>query len=250
MPQRIGKAARRLYTPLPNLTGNVAVMHLNFSTQAGPRERQLQRRHNNPLFVSAAPVSQQQILSAREQDQKAAQDFMLQFRELVQRVVALDQNAESDTILLIKAQLEQQYAICTGMHGDSSAVQEAAKKLIHIIGTSLRKASQTDPHALEKLLKDEEHTALHLQLCGHAIVSDILNPDEVVAENELVPNLLSESEEALQSALALFPPERIAVMVSEAKDLLGQVEAAGHSLPAAWQRLAQMEKWLHGEQPQ
>jgi hypothetical protein len=201
-------------------------MHLNFfSTQAGPRERQLQRRHNNPLFGSDNPVTQQQIQNAQQQDQKAAQDFMLQFRELVQR----------------------QYAVCTGMCGDSSAVQVAIKKLISTISTTLRNASQSDPHALEKLLEDKEHTALHLQLCSYAIVSDILNPDKVIADDELVPALLSEPEDALQSALALFPPERIAAMVTEAKGLLKQVEAAGHSLPLAWQRLSQMQNWLQSE---
>ena len=223
-------------------------MHLNFfSTQAGPRERQLQRRHNNPLFGSDNPVTQQQIQNAQQQDQKAAQDFMLQFRELVQRVVAMDKNIEGDAVLVIKAQLAQQYALCAGMYGDSSAVQVAIKKLISTISTTLRNASQNDPHALEKFLEDDEHTALHLQLCSYAIVSDILNPDKVIADDELVPALLSEPEDALQSALTLFPPERMAVMVTEAKGLLKQVEAAGHSLPLAWQRLSQMQNWLQSE---
>jgi hypothetical protein len=147
---------------------------------------------------------------------------------------------------MIKAQLEQQYAVCVGMHGDSTAIRAAIKKLVSTIGTTLRNASQSDPHALEKLQKDEEHTALHLQLSEFAIVSDILNPDEVIAENELVPSLLSESEEALQAALALFPPERIQALAEEGKALLQQTEAAGHSLPLAWQRLGQMERWLNG----
>lgn len=225
-------------------------MHLNFSTQAGPRERQLQRRHNNPLFGTRQPVTQQQIGHAQQQDRQAAQEFMLEFRELVQRALALDKSAESDAVFLIKAQLEQQFAVCTGMHGDSSALQAAIRKLVSTIGTTLRTASQNDPDALEKLQNDEQHTALHLQLCSHAIVSDILNPDAVIADNELVPTLLSESEDALQSALALFPPERIAAMAEEAKGLLQQVEAAGHSLPNAWQNLAQMENWLRSEPPQ
>ena len=97
------------------------------------------------------------------------------------------------------------------------------------------------------MLEDDEHTALHLQLCSHAIVSDILNPDKVIADDDLVPALLSEPEDALQSALTLFPPERMAVMVTEAKGLLKQVEAAGHSLPLAWQRLSQMQNWLQSE---
>lgn len=227
-------------------------MHLNFSTQPGPRERQLQRRYNNPLFgvdaiVAHQPISQAQVKQAQLDDQQAVQEFMVQFRELMQRVVALDKNIDSDAILLIKAQLEQQYALCVGMQGDSAAVQAATRKLIHTISATLRNASKGDPHALEKLKDDEEHTALHLQLCQHAIVSDILNPDEVFAESELVPSLLGESEDALQAALALFPPERVHEMAEEGKALLAKTEAAGHSLPLAWQRLGQIERWLKSE---
>lgn len=227
-------------------------MHLNFSTQPGPRERQLQRRHNNPLFgadspAGCQPISQSQVAQAQQEDRQAAQEFMVQFRELMQRVVALDKNIDSDAILLIKAQLEQQYALCVGMQGDSTAVQAATKKLISTISATLRNASQGDPHALEKLKDDEEHTALHLQMCQHVIVSDILNPDEVIAENELLPSLLGESEDALQAALALFPPERVQAIAEEGKALLGQIEAAGHSLPLAWQRLGQIERWLKSE---
>ena len=46
-----------------------------FSTQAGPRERQIQ--------------------NAQQQDQKAAQDFMLQFRELVQAVEEMTTNIQA-----------------------------------------------------------------------------------------------------------------------------------------------------------
>jgi hypothetical protein len=111
----------------------------------------------------------------------------------------------------------------------------------------LRTTSRDDPDALEKLSKDEEHTSLHLQLCDHLIVSDILNPDEIIGNNEQIPTLLNESEKDLQAALALFPPDRIKFMIEEAEILLNKIEAEGHSLPAAWQRLAQMENWLQGE---
>jgi len=175
------------------------------------------------------------------------QQFMEQFRELVQRVVTLDKNVESDVVLLLKAQLEQQYAVCTGLAGQPEALKEAIRKLIAAISSTLRAASQNDPDALEKLGKDEEHTALHLHLCDHLIVSDILNPDEIVGNDEQIPTLLNESEDALQAALALFPPERIKLMIEEAKALLNKIEAEGHSLPLAWQSLAQMESWLAGE---
>ena len=221
-------------------------MTLIFSREAGPRERQLQRKSNNPLFGAAARITQQEILSARQQDQLALRVFMEQFRELVQQAVSLDANVESDAILMLKAQLEQQYALCTGLAGQPAAMQDALKKLIKAISGTLWQASKDDPHALEKLTKDEEHTRLHLHLCDYLIVSDILNPDEIISSTEQVPTLLNETEDSLQAALALFPPEHIRVLVDDAHALLKKIEAQGHRLPAAWQSLAQMESWIQG----
>ncbi len=222
------------------------IMTLSFSSQPGPRERQLQRKLNNPLF-SAATITQAAIQAAQQQDRLAMQQFMEQFRDLVQRVVSLDQNVESDVILLLKAQLEHQYAVCTGLPGQTGAIRDAIKKLLNAISSTLRTASKDDSDALEKLSTDEAHTMLHLQLCDHLIVSDILNPDEVIRDDEQIPTLLNEPEGALQAAMALFPPERIKALIDEGKILLKKVEAEGHSLPVAWQRLAQMESWLQEE---
>lgn len=219
-------------------------MTLNFSAQPGPRERQLQRRLNNPLFGASNKITQQTIQDAQQHDQLAMQQFMEQFRDLVQRAVTLDKNVESDVILLLKVQLEHQYAVCTGLAGQPVAMLDAIKKLIDTISATLRNASKDDPLALEKLSADEAHTALHFQLCAHLIVSDILNPDELIRDDEQLPTLLNESEASLQAALALFPPERIRTLVDEGRVLLKRIEAEGHSLPQAWQRLAQMESWL------
>jgi hypothetical protein len=222
-------------------------MSLIFSEHPGPRERHLQRKLNNPLFAAADKMTQNNIYLAQQRDNEAMRAFMEQFRELVQRAVQLDKNVESKVILLLKAQLEQQYAVCTGLPGQTSAIQDAIKKLIAAISSTLRATSKDDRDALEKLERDEAHTRLHLQLCEQLIVSDMLNPDEVISDEEKIPALLNESETSLQAVLALFPPERISAMVEEAKALLKRVEAEGHSLPVAWQRLAQMESWLQGE---
>ncbi len=216
-------------------------MTFNFSSQPGPRERQLQRRLNNPLLGDTLKITDQAIRDARQHDQLAMHQFMEQFRDLVQRVVTLDKNVESDVILLLKAQLEHQYAVCTGLPGQPVALLNAIKKLINTISSTLRNASKDDPLALEKLSADEAHTALHFQLCDHLIVSDILNPDVVIRDDEQLPTLLGESEESLQAAIALFPSERITTLVDEGRVLLKRIEAEGHSLPSAWQRLAQME---------
>jgi len=218
-----------------------------FSAQPGPRERHLQRKLNNPLFSAAGTITQHDIREAQQQDQVAMQQFMEHFRELVQQAVKLDKNVESDVVLLLKAQLEQQYAVCTGLSGQPAAIQDAIKKLIAAISSTLRATSKDDPHALEKLSDDEDHTKLHLHLCDYLIVSDILNPDEIIGNDEQIPALLNEPDDALQAALALFPPERISQMIAEGQALLEKIEAEGHSLPKAWQNLAQMESWIRAE---
>jgi hypothetical protein len=220
-------------------------MMLNFSAHPGPRERQLQRKLNNPLFLARDTLTQQAIVTAQIQDQQALQQFMENFRELVQQAVTLDKNVESDVILLLKAKLEQHYAVCTGLAGETAPLKTALKKLIAAINASLRAAATQDgSDALEKIDHDEAHTALHLQLCDHLIVSDILNPDQIITPAEQIPVLLNESPEGLQAALALYPPDRLTQMVEEAVVLLKKIEMEGHNLPAAWQRLAQIEHWL------
>ncbi len=220
-------------------------MTLHFSEKPGPRERHLQRKLNNPLF-SDRVITQQALQSAQQQDMASMQQFMEQFRELVQRAVKLDKTVESDVVLLLKAQLEQHYAVCTGLVGQPLAIQDAIKKLINAISATLRSTSQNDPHALEKLGNDEAHTLLHLHLCDHMIVSDILNPDQIISEEEKIPALLNESGESLQVVLAIFPPESIKEMIASSKALLKNIEAKGRSLPVAWQRITQMESWLEG----
>jgi len=219
-------------------------MTLNFSVHPGPRERQLQRKHNNLLFIAAGPVTQEQVQTAQREDHSAMQRFMERFREVVQRTVKLDKQVETDDLLKLKAELEQLYAVSTGLPGEQTAIPDAIRKLIGAIGKTLLSSSKTDAHFIEKLQEDERHTTLHLHICTHAIVSDILNPDAIIGNNELMPTLLSESEDALQATLMLFSPEQQRLMVEEGESLLKQIEAEGHHLPMARQRLSQMESWL------
>jgi molybdopterin biosynthesis enzyme MoaB len=221
-------------------------MTLIFSPQPGPRERQLQRKYNKPIFGAVA-ITQQAVQAAQQQDQVVLQQFMEQFRELVERAVKLDKNVESDVVLLLKAQLEQQYAVCVGLPGETKAIKDAIKKLIAAISSTLRETSKNDPDALEKLANDEEHTQLHFQLCDYAIVSDILSPDDIISEAEQLPTLLGESDDALEAVLLLLPPDRIQALIEQGKALLGKVEADGHDMTAARQNLALMERWLQAE---
>lgn len=219
-------------------------MILSFSDSPGPRERHLQRKASNPLFGAAAALTQHDVALARLKDEEALQQYMEAFRETVQRAVKLDASVESEVLLLLKVQLEQLYAVASGLPGRPQQIRDAIRKLVSAIHSTMVTASASDPHALEKLERDEAQTRLHYYLCDFTVVSDMLNPDGIISEEDQLPALLNEGEEALQAALAIFPPESIAQMVEEGKSLLGKIDAEGHSLPQAWQRLAQMESWL------
>ncbi len=222
-------------------------MTFNFSALPGPRERQLKRRHNNLLFVEAASVTQELIQQAQRDDHSAMQAFMERFREIVQRTVKLDKQVETDDLLKLKVELEQLYAVCTGLSGDQSTIKDAIKKLIAAISKTLHSSAKDDAHFIDKLKEDEQHTTLHLHICEHLIVSDILNPDSIIGDNELLPTLLSESEDALQATLLLFSPEQQRLMLTEGGQLLKHVEAAGNNVPIARQRLRQIETWQTAE---
>lgn len=220
---------------------------LQFSAKPGPAERHLQRKMNNPLFGDAAAISQQDIDAAQQKDSVAVEQFKQYFHDTVQRVVKLEQSVDSEVILTMKVQLEQLYAVATGLQGKPEQIPEAIRKLIAAINASMRSASANDAHALEKMDKDDEQTELHFYLCDFLVVSDLLNPERAISDEEFVPTLLNEDEAGLRAALALFPPEMIAEMIEQAGLLLKKIEIEGHDLPHAWDRLAQMENWLVGK---
>lgn len=222
-------------------------MMLQFSAKPGPAERHLQRKMNNPLFGDSALISQRDIDAAQQKDSAAVEQFRQYFHETVQKVVKLEKSVDSELILTLKAQLEQLYAVSTGLQGKPEQIPDAIRKLIDAINSSMRSAAANDADALEKMDRDDEQTRLHFYLSDFLVVSDLLNPERAISDEEFVPTLLNEDEAGLRAALALFPPEMIAEMIEQAGLLLKKIEIDGHDLPHAWDRLAQMENWLVGK---
>jgi hypothetical protein len=219
-------------------------MNLRFGTQPGRRERQLQRRHSNPLFGDPVPaVTQGELERARSADRQEAAQFERQFTELVQRAAGLQPSEDSEVILQLKSDLDQAYEQASGLTGDWSAQKQAIGQLVGLIMNAVRRGAGDDAQALDELRQEEEARSAHYRLLESPLVADLLHPETPIPPQELAPTLLSCDAEELQLVLPLFDKEQIRQLQDEAYALLATREAA-RSFPEARERLRQITGYL------
>ena len=220
-------------------------MKLHFSPESGPRERQLRRKYQNPLFSPVADrITQQDVDTARMEDQTALQQFLLDFRSLIQEAVDLKPNIDSEIILDLKERLDQCYTRCCAMPGEHEDIKIAIDKLIQIIMQAIRQGAANDPVALGKLDDEDAARRMHQALQVHTLIVDLLLADSPIEEAELLPTLLSETDEAVQATLPLFDLEQLGLLYETGKKRLEELQRQGHALPDAWNNLTLFEQAL------
>lgn len=211
-----------------------------FSDWPGAHERHLQRRENNPLFpASRQVVSAHDIYTAQQLDKEALADFMVRFQSVVQRAIDLESNVDSQIILDLKQDLDRSYEECASLPGDQAEIKQAIVRLIKPIMAAVWKGAEQDPQAQSKLRDEETARGLHFQLLETPLVADLLHPETPIQEDELVPCLLSCTEQELDQVLQLFSPEQLGTICADARTLLGQLPPQ----PTAQARLAQIEAY-------
>jgi hypothetical protein len=220
-------------------------MNLHFSPEPGPRERQLRRKYQNPLFgPTGDQVTQQDVDAARQEDQIALQQFMQDFRSLIQEAVDLKPNTDSEIILDLKERLDQCYTRCCAMPGEHEEIKTAINKLIHVIMQAIRQGAANDPVALAKLDDEDAARRMHQALHVHTLIVDLLLANSPIEEAELLPTLLSETVEVVQATLPLFDIEQLGLLYETGKKRLEELQRQGHALPGAWSNLALFEHAL------
>jgi hypothetical protein len=197
------------------------MMQLIFSQQPGSRERHLMRKQANPLFPEGARlISSEQLLEAQRLDHEELVNFITRFKTLIHQVVNLPPNAESETILAIKEQLDQAYEQASGLADDQQETKQAVEKLTAVIMQAIRKGAENDGVALQELEQETRARQAHYELLHSPLVADILNPDSPIQEGELVPVLLSATEQEFTAALALFDPDQRGILARQAQALM------------------------------
>ncbi|WP_126456473.1 hypothetical protein [Sulfuriflexus mobilis] len=216
-------------------------MYLNFSQRPGCRERDLQRRHDNPLYPEGKrSVSAEQLQAAQRADAEEAAAFTEAFRTLFEKAVHLDANVQSDIILELKQGADKLYEQAAGLAGDNRQAQQSLLKLIDVLMRAVRAGAANDPQALSEIEQETEARQMHMALLEYPLVADLLRPDSPIDPDSLAPTLLSCDEEELAMALQLFDTEQILYLHSAAQKLLDACRQEGHEAPQAWQRLHQI----------
>ncbi len=224
-------------------------MPLKFSPEPGPHERQLRRKHYNPLFGAAAAIVQTEVDAARERDETELDHFLRYFRELVQEAMDLQPNTDSAVILDIKARLDLCYTRCCALPGEHSEIRRAVDTLIEVIMKAVRQGAANDPVALGKLDEEDIARHMHQQLQQHVLIADLLLPDSPIAADELAPTLLSAAPEEVEAAVALFDPAQLQLLVQAGQALLAGLPEAHPVRDKARRNLEQLENALLAQNP-
>lgn len=220
-------------------------MSLIFSTQPGIRERHLQRQYKNPLFPQQQQnIDEQRLSGARYMDEQEQNDFMADFQQLVEDVAALKPNEGSEKMLDLKSRLDQAYEQCCGLAGDNDIEKQAITQLVGIIMNAVWQSASGDAEAEINLKEEELARTTHYQLLQFPLVVDLLRPKSPIKESDLLPTLLSESEDALKAAFYLFDQQQQASLCLQAVELLDKKLQEQLDIPQAWKQLEIMQTLL------
>ena len=208
-----------------------------FSNKPGRHERHFMRKLDNPLFPR--PIidpADEEIIEVQRLDHEELLDYVTDLRRLVQQAIELKPNEESQVILDLKAELDKAYEKACTLADEQEGNKQAIQQLINVIMRTIRVNAAGDPLAEQQLNEEEQARAFHFSLLEQPIVPDLLDPDSLIEEDELLPCLLSESEEGLAAALELFDEEQRRQLVVQAAELVGALQPP----PEVAARLAQL----------
>jgi hypothetical protein len=223
-------------------------MNKSLTDKPGIRERHLLRRKHNPLFdEKQRDVSNEGLARARLDDGVEMDRFVNDFQSLVQKAVDLEPNTPSETILEIKQELDRSYQQACALPGDQQHIKSAIKKLLMHIMQAIRVGAGDDVYAKQQLDDEETARKLHFELQELPLVAALTHPHTPIAEDELIPSLLSEPAESLVRTLQLFDENQMAAILNGAQALLQQRDPQ-HTLADAWRGLKLIETCHHDMQ--
>ncbi len=224
-------------------------MSIQFSAKPGARERQQQRKHNNPLFDDFDSVTAESVEAARQADEQAYHDFIASFEKLVEDILALKPQAETQDVLDLKSRLDEAFEASAVLPGDLDPIHDAIQRLMAPMMQAIYKNAENDPAALGTLEEEDNARAMHYALLENPLVADLLSETSPIAPEELAATLLSAHVALLEQAMELFSPEQAAVILDDASNLLNRLEQSGRSTAFALPQLKIIEKAAKNADP-
>ena len=215
------------------------------SENPGAHERHLIRRHQNILFAErSTEIGSDSLQQTQKLDHDILQQFMLDFREVMNATVALKPNEDSEVILAVKDKLDKLYATSNSVADDQTKVQQSLRKLIDVVMQSVKKGAENDPQAMQELAQEESAREAHFAFLQSKLVADILDPDSPIENEDLLPTLLCAEKDDLALATQLFDKEQITFILQQGKVLLDQLNSDGQDITQAAENYVFMEGYL------
>jgi hypothetical protein len=217
-------------------------MRLLFSEMPGRHERYLVRKHDNPLFPeSERALTSNQLNEAQRLDHEELVAYIGDLRRLVGEAVSLGPHEQSEVILELKERLDKSYEQACRLADDQTPNKEAIKKLVSVIMHAVWKGAGNDTLAQEQLEHEEEARRTHYALLEHPLVADLLDPESLIQEHELLPVLLSAEQADFEAAMNLFDPMQLKTLCDQGEQLLSKLNGE-EALTQAKQRLAELQR--------
>jgi len=202
-------------------------MKITFSANPGARERQLQRRHDNPLFGERGNVTNEELAEARNADTKERDEFYQEFQKILQEIAEFSGQVDSEKILEAKQKIDQMHEQACGLAGENQQVIDGLVRLQHMIMQAIAQGAQGDDKAAKELEEEAVARQLHQQLLQHKLVCDLLRPDTPVGQNDLAATILTADDEAIRAALVMFGAETLQALIESCETLLTRLEDQG-----------------------
>ncbi|MES9833505.1 MAG: hypothetical protein ABW139_14820 [Candidatus Thiodiazotropha sp. DIVDIV] len=186
-------------------------MKLLFSELPGRFERHLMRKHDNPLFQEPLrQLTPEQLTEAQRLDHEELVAYIEGLRKLVGEAVALGPHEQSDVILELKERMDKAYESACRLADDQTPNKDAILKLVEVIMRAVWKGAGNDTLAHGELKQEEAARKTHYELLESFLVADLLDPESLITEDELLPVLLSAEQSEFEAAITLFDPAQLA----------------------------------------
>jgi len=212
-------------------------MKINFSANPGARERQLQRRYNNPLFFERGNVTGEELAEARDADTRERTEFYTEFQEILQQIADFSGQVESEKILEMKQKIDQMHEQAAGLAGENQQAIDGLVRLQSMIMQAIAQGAQGDEKAMKELEEEASARALHQQLLQHKLVCDLLRPDTPIGQSELAPTILASDTDSIRAAMVMFQPETLQALIESCETLLTRMDEQGIDTAEARNRM-------------
>ena len=220
-------------------------MILKPSENPGSYERHLIRRNKNVLFGDRQTgMTQDEQMEAQQKDHDTLLSFTTEFQEVLEATVELKPNSDSDIVLKLKERLDKLYEASCVVPDEQTEIRGHIQKLLEIIMSSVRTGAGNDTKAHQELDQEETARKAHFEMLETSLIADLLNPDSPIAQEDLVPTLLSAEKEDLAPAVQLFDENHLMLIVREGTALLNDLEASEYDINNAAENLVFIEGYI------